>query len=172
MRNSERRPAVRRLIQACTVVACLAACSATSDRITDVDVPFGGVYRLRQVNDAALPLYFWASWYPGRASTAYTQSSTLVSADLSILSDGTFVWATMFDEVALKSETLAPEYVSWKVRRAAYGTWSYSPETRLVSLTGTDAYGTYVLAGSVNGGVVTLSSTFTDAQNQTFVLGR
>jgi len=163
---------MRRLIQALAVAACLVACSGATERITDVDAPFGGVYRLRQVNGSSLPLYFWPWWYPGRGSTPNVQSSTLVAADLSILPDGTFVWTTLLDEVATKSETLVPEYVVWEVRRAAYGTWSYSPETGVVSLTGTDAVGNYVLTGSMASGVVTLTYRLPDASALTFVLER
>jgi hypothetical protein len=163
---------MRRLVAACAFIACLAACSGATETITDPDAPFGGVYSLRQVNGASLPLYFWAAWYPGRASMTNVQSSSLVAGDLSVLPDGSFVWSTQLDEVALKSETLVPEYVVWKVRRDAYGKWTYTPETGVVSLTGSDQSGTYVLTGTATGGVVTLSSTLTNAPNQTFVLER
>lgn len=163
---------MRRLVGACAVIACLAGCSAASDTITDVDSPFGGVYRLRQVNEASLPLYFWPFWYPGRSSGPNVQSSTLVAADLSVLPDGSFVWSTLLDEVATTSGSVLPEYVVWEVRRNAYGTWSYTPATGTVSLTGLDQSGTYVLVGSTASGVVTLSSTSTNMPNQTFVLER
>ena len=163
---------MRRLVGACALIACLAACRAAPEAITDADAPFGGVYRLRQVNGESLPLYFWPAWYPGRANMPNVQSSSLVAGDLSVLSDGSFVWSTLLDEVATKPETLFPEDVVWKVRRDAYGQWTYTPETGVVSLTGSDQSGAYVLTGSVASGVVTLSTTLTNAPNQTFVLGR
>lgn len=163
---------MRRLVEAFAVIVCLAGCSGASDTITDVDAPFGGVYRLRQVNEASLPLYFWSLWYPGRASGPNVQSSTLVAAELSVLSDGSFVWSTLLDEVATPSESLLPQYVVWQVRRNAYGTWSYTPATGTVSLTGFDQSGAYVLVGSTASGVVTLSSTSTNTPNLTFVLER
>lgn len=163
---------MRRLVGVCAVIACLAGCSAASDTITDVDAPFGGVYRLRQVNQASLPLYFWPLWYPGRAGDANVQSSTMVAADLSVLSDGSFVWSTLLDEVATRPESQLLQFVNWEVRRNAFGTWSYAPETGIVSLTGLDQTGPYVLVGSIAGGVVTLSSTSTNMPKLTFVLER
>lgn len=163
---------MRRLVGACALIACLAACHTAPEALTGADAPFGGVYRLRQVNGASLPLYFWPAWYPGRSNMPNVQSSSIVAGDLSVLSDGSFVWSTLLDEVATKPETLFPEDVLWKVRRAAYGEWTYTPETGVVSLTGSDQSGVYVLTGSATGGVVTLSSTFTNVPNQNFVLER
>lgn len=163
---------MRRVVAACAVIACLADCRAAGGTITDADAPFGGVYRLRQVNEASPPLYFWPLWYPGRANSPNVQSSTLVAADLSVRSEGSFVWSTLLEEVATTSGSALPEYVVWEVRRNAYGTWSYTPETGTVSLTGLDQSGTYVLVGSTTNGVVTLSSTSTNMPKLTFVLER
>jgi hypothetical protein len=160
------------LVRACAVALCLVACSAPSETISGVDGPFGGVYRLRQVDQAPLPFYFGPAWYPGRATTPGAQTSTLVAAELSVLSDGKFVWSTLLDESATRPGSLLPEYVSWQVRRNAYGTWKYTAETGEASLEGIDQTGEYILTGSATGGVLTLSSTFTGRQNLTFVLER
>ena len=164
---------MRRLVESCVLVACLVACSSGgSETITEVDGPFGGVYELREMNNAPLPLYFLVAWYPGRGSGPNVLSTTLLSAHLVVRPDGTFTWLTELEETASKPESAFPEYVVWKVRREADGLWSYDASTGAVSLQGIEAFGTYTLTGSATGTVLSLSSTFTGGSNSTFVLER
>jgi hypothetical protein len=164
---------MRRLVEALVVVSCLAACSGNGETITEVDDgPVGGVYSLRQISDAQLPLYFWPYWYPGRGSVPGSQSSTLVSGSVTIRQDGTFMWTTLSEESATRPNSTLLEYVSWTVRREAYGTWTYTPSTGAVSLEGIDQYGPYVLTGSTTSTVLTLSSTAADRPYSRFLLER
>lgn len=163
---------MRRLVASFIVVFCL-ACKADGEAITEVeDGPFGGVYSLRQMNDAPPPLYFWPWWYPGQASVPGSMSTTLRSAELTIRPDGSFTWSTLVEESARRPESTMLEYISWTVRRDAYGTWTYTPSTGAVSLEGFDQFGAYVLTGSAASKVLTLSSNFTGKPNSTFVLER
>jgi len=164
---------MRRLVEAFMVVLCLVACSGGGETITEVDDgPFGGVYSLRTLNEAPPPLYFWPLWYPGRASIPGQQSTTLLSAELTIRPDGSFTWSTLSQEVARKPNSTMLEYVSWTVRRDAYGTWAYTAPTGAVSLEGIDQFGPYVLTGSTTSTGLTLSTKFIGSMNSTFVLER
>ena len=164
---------MRRTVEAFVVVCSLVACSGGREAITEVDDgPFGGVYALREINDAPPPLYFWPLWYPGRSGILGVQSSTLVSADLTIRPDGSFTWSTLLQETATKPGSTMLEYVGWTVRRDAYGKWAYTPSTGAVSLEGLDQFGPYVLTGSATGSVLTLSSSFEGRPNLKFVLER
>ena len=164
---------MRRLVQSVVLVACLAACTqGGQDILLDETGPFGGIYKLRQLNEAAPPLYFSSTWYPGRGISANVQSSTLMSADLTVRPDGSFTWSTLLEEVASKPGSYLPEIIILTTRREASGTWSYTASTGAVSLQGTDQTGAYVLNGSVSGNGLTLSSTFTTRVNSTFVLER
>ena len=164
---------MRGLIGACAVVVCLSACSRSAvETITDVDAPFGGVYSLREMNEAALPLYFSPLWYPGRGSSPGVLYVTLLSGDLLVRPDGTFTWTTLLEEVATKPNTVLPEYVTWQIRREANGTWTYEPSTGAVSLQGIDQFGSYVLTGSATSTEVTLASNFSSRGNSRFVLAR
>jgi hypothetical protein len=120
---------MRRLVASFVIVVALVACSGGGEAITEVDEgPFGGVYALRTVNDAPVPLYFWPNWYPAEQH-AGVLSTTLRSADLSIRPDGSFMWSTQLEEMVRKPQSTMLEYVSWSVRREAYGKWSYTPST-------------------------------------------
>jgi hypothetical protein len=168
---------MRRLFEALVVVSCLAACGGNGDTITDVDDgPVGGIYSLRQISETQLPLYLWPHWYPGRGSVPGSLSATLVSAELTIRKGGSFTWTTRVEESVAKPNSTMLEYVSYSVRRDAYGTWTYEPTTGAVTLEGIDQFGPYVLTGSTTGTVLTLSSTATaTAQlkpNSKFVLER
>ena len=164
---------MRRLVASFVVAFSLVACSGGGETLTEVDEgPFGGVYALRTVNDAPVPLYFWPNWYPGQSSTPGVLSTTLRSADLSIRPDGSFMWSTQLEEMARKPQSTMLEYVLWNVRREAYGTWSYTPSTSAVSLEGLDQTGPYVLVGSVTGNVLTVASTFPNGPVWTFLLER
>lgn len=164
---------MRGLIGACAVVVCLSACSRSAvETITDVDAPFGGVYSLREMNEAALPLHFSPLWYPGRGSSPGMLYASLLSGDLLVRADGTFTWTTLLEEVATKPNTVLVEYVTWKIRREANGTWTYTPSTGAVSLQGTDQFGAYQLTGTATSTEVTLSSTFEGRTNSRFVLER
>ena len=164
---------MRRLVASFVVAFCLVACSAERGTIAEVDDgPFGGVYSLRTVNEAPLPLYFWPNWYPGRASIPGVHTTSMVSADLTIRPDGSFTWSTRLDEVATKPGSSLLEDVHYSVRRDGHGTWAYTASTGAVSLEGVDQFGPYVLTGSVASDVLTLSSTFTGRPNWTFVLER
>ena len=164
---------MRRLVASFVVVFCLGSCSRDRATIAEVDDgPFGGVYSLRTVNESPLPLYFWPNWYPGRSSNPGVHTTTMASADLTIRPGGSFTWSTQLYEAATKpGSSLAEDYFS-TVRRDAYGTWTYTASTGAVSLEGIDQFGPYVLTGSVAGGALTLSSTFTGRPNWTFVLER
>ena len=96
----------------------------------------------------------------------------MVSADLTIRPDGSFTWSTLLEESARRPESTLLEYVSWTVRRDAYGTWEYTPSTGAVSLEGLDQFGPYVLTGSTTSTVLTLSSNSTDRPYSKFVLER
>ena len=165
---------MRRLVEAFAVVACLAACSSGSgETITDPDAPFGGVYALRLLNAAELPLYFSPAWYPGQGSTRGVQYTTLLSGDLLVRPDGTYMWSTLLEEVVAKPQTtLTGEYVVLRIRREANGTWTYEPSTGAVSLQGIDQFGSYVLTGSATSTEVTLASNFSSRGNSRFVLAR
>ena len=164
---------MRRLIGACAIVASLVACTrGGGETITEPDGPFGGVYSLRQMNEAPLPLYFSPAWYPGRGSSPGVQTTTLLSGNLLVRPDGTYTWTTMLEEVTLKPQTVLTEYVVLKVRREANGKWTYSPATGAVSLEGADQFGPYVLTGSATSDELTLTSTFAGRANSTFVLER
>lgn len=163
---------MRTRIGSFALIACLVACSGGAETITEPDGPFGGVYHLRQVNDAGLPFYFFPAWYPGRATIPGLLSTTLRSAELNVRPDGSYTWSTQLDEVASKPGSTLLETVAWSVRRDAYGTWTYTPATGTVSLEGIDQLGPYVLTGTVTSNVLTLSSTFTGKPNSTFVLER
>ena len=162
---------MRSLVRACVLVACLVACDGGRERITEVESSVGGVYSLRQMNDASLPLYFSPWWYPGQGSSPGSQSSTLVSANLALRPDGTFTWSTLLEEVALRPDAPLPDYVFFTVRREASGNWSRT-SSGVVSLEGIDQFGAYVLTGSMTSTGLTLSSTFASRQNSTFVLER
>ena len=147
--------------------------AGSGEAITEVDDgPFGGVYSLRKVAEFPLPLYFWPYWYPGRGSVPGSLSTTMRSASLTIRPDGSFTWSTLVEESATSLESTLLQYVSWTVRRDAYGTWEYTPSTGVVLLEGLDQFGPYVLTGSTTNSVLTLSSTSTDRPNSKFVLER
>jgi hypothetical protein len=163
---------MRKLVASSMVVCCLVACHA-DDAITSVDDgPFGGVYSLRSLDDAPLPLYFWPYWYPGRGGVPGVQTTTIRSAELTIRPDGTFIWSTLLEEVAAKPNSMLPDYVAWTVRRDAYGKWTHTPSTGAVSLEGTDQFGPYVLTGSTTSSGLTLSSSLSGGENSTFVFER
>jgi hypothetical protein len=171
--DPDRGSAMRRLVEALVVVSCLAACSGNGEAITDVDDgPVGGVYSLRQISETQLPLYFWPYWYPGRSSVPGSLSATLMSAELTIRRDGKFTWTTLVEESVAKPNSSMLEYVSYSVRRDAYGTWTYTPSTGVVTLEGLDQFGEYVLTGSMTGTVLTLSSTAADRPYSRFLLER
>ena len=154
-------------------MVCLSACSRSAvETITEVDAPFGGVYSLREMNEATLPLYFSPLWYPGRGSSPGLVYATLLSGDLLVRPDGTFTWTTLLEEVATKPNAVLPEYVTWTIRREAKGTWTYEPSTGAVSLHGADQFGPYELTGSATSTEVTLTSTFIGRTNSRFVLAR
>jgi hypothetical protein len=162
---------MRKLVASFVVICCLAACHA-DEAITNVDDgPFGGVYSLRALDEASLPLY-WPNWYPGRGGVPGVQRTTVLSAELTIRPDGTFIWSTLLEEIATNPNSMLLDYVVWTVRRDAYGKWTYTPSTGAVSLEGTDQFGPYALTGSTTSSVLTLSSTFTGRVNSTFVLER
>jgi len=165
---------MRRLVASIVVVCSLVACSQGGETITEVaDGPVAGVYSLRSIDDAPLPIYFWPSWYPGQSVTPGVLSTTMRSAALTIRSDGSFMWATQLEEMAAKPNSTMLEYVFWNVRREAYGKWDYTASTGAVSLEGIDRQNQeYVLTGSTTGTVLTLSSTFPGGPNWTFVLDR
>ena len=165
---------MRRLVEAFAVVACLASCSSGSgEMITDPNAPFGGVYALRLMNAAELPLYFSPAWYPGQGSSPGLQYTTVLSGDLLVRPDGTYTWSTMLEEVVAKPQTtLTGEYVILKIRREANGTWKYTESTGALSLEGIDQFGPYVLTGSATNRELALTSTFIGRQNSTFVLAR
>jgi hypothetical protein len=163
---------MRTLVASLMVVTCLVACHADETIASVDDGPFGGVYSLRSLDEAPLPLYVWPYWYPGRSGVAGVQRTSMVSAQLTVRPNGTFVWSTLLEEVATKPNSMLLDYVVWTVRRDAYGTWTHTPATGVVSLEGTDQFGPYVLTGSTTSSVVTLSSTFTDRENLKFVLER
>lgn len=164
---------MRRLVQSAALVLCLAACArAAGETLTEPDGAFGGLYHLRQINDARLPVYFAVSWYPGRGSTPGMMSTSLLSADLLVRPDGKFTWVSQLEELATKPNTNVPEYVVWKVRREADGLWTHEASTGEVSLTGTDQSGTYVLTGVATGTGLTLSTRLADGLRATFVLER
>ena len=155
------------------VVFCLVACSGGGEAIIEVDDgPFGGVYLLRQVAEAPLPLYFWPYWYPGRGSVPGILSTTIVSANLTIRPDGTFTWSTLVEESATSRNPRCSSTSPWTVWRDAYGTWKYTLSTGVVLLEGLDQFGPYVLTGSTTNSVVTLSSNSTDRPYSKFVLER
>ena len=162
---------MRRLVEACAVVACLAA-SGCVESIAAVDDRGGTVYSLRQVNEAPLPLYFSPIWYPGRGSSPNVVSTVLLSADLTLRPDGTFTWSTEVEEVTTRPGASFLEYVVSTVRRSTDGGWSHTEATGAVSLQGIDPSGPYILSGSMTGSVVTLSTTFSTGLNSTFVLER
>ena len=163
---------MRRLISSLAILACLAACSR-GQTFTDVDDgPFGGVYTLRQLNDAPLPIYFSPMWYPGQGSGPNVVSTTMTSGNLTVRPDGSFTWTTVLEEVATKQNTVLPDYSFSTVRREANGTWTYTAATGAVTLSGVDQFGNYVLTGSATSTTLTLSSTFTGRPNSTFVLER
>ena len=162
---------MRRLIGALAIVACLAACRRGGEVfIPEMEGPFGGTYALRQLNDASLPLYFFPNWYPGRGSAPNVQSTTLLSGYLTVRVDGSFIWSTTVEEVAMKQGAYMPEWVTSTVRREAKGTWRYSAATGAVTLEGSDQLGPYVLEGATTSTGLTLTSTFTGRVNSTFVL--
>jgi hypothetical protein len=164
---------MRRVLGVCALIASVAACSSgVGESITDVSAPFGGVYTLRRMNAAELPLYFSPAWYPGRASIPGLLSSTLLSADLIVRPDGTYTWITQLEEVATKPQTNLPEYIVFRIRREANGTWSFTESTGAVSLQGIDQFGAYILTGLASSRELTLSSTFAGRPNSTFVLER
>ena len=164
---------MQRLVEAFMVVVSLVACSGGGETITEVeDGPIGGVYSLRQISDFPLPIYFWPYWYPGRDSMPGFLSATMLSADVTIRPNGSFTWSTLVEESARRPESTMLEYVSWTVRRDAYGTWTYTPSTGVVSLEGFDQFGAYVLTGSTSSKVLTLSPTSTDRSYSKFVLER
>jgi len=164
---------MRRLVASFVVVFSLVACSGGGEAITEVENgPLSGVYALRTINDASLPLYFWPSWYPGRSTTPGVLSTTVRSADLFIRPDGSFLWATQLDEMVANPQSPMLDYVYWNVRREAYGTWTFSESTRAVSLKGLDQTGQYLLTGSTTGNVLTLTSNAPGSPSWTFVLER
>lgn len=163
---------MRNVVGACALVACFAACDGGGEAITEAEGPFVGIYSLRLVNDAPLPLYFSPTWYPGRGSGPNALSTTMLTGDLIVRADGTFAWSTLLEEVSLKPNTVLTEYVVFKVRRETTGGWTYSESTGAVTLEGIDPSGFYRLTGSARGTSLTLSTTFTTGTNATFVLER
>jgi hypothetical protein len=163
---------MRNLVGACAFVASLAACGGGSETITEAEGPFVGIYSLRQVNDAPLPLYFSPAWYPGRGSGPNVLFTTMLSGDLIVRGDGTFTWSTLLEEVSSKPNTVLQEFVVFKVRRETTGGWTYTESTGAVSLQGIDPSGYYHLAGSAASTSLTLSTNFPSGPNSTFVLER
>lgn len=163
---------MRRLVASFVVAFSLVACTG-GETITEVqNGPVAGVYALRTIDDAPVPLYFWPSWYPGKSTTPGVLSSSLLSAELLIQPNGKFTWSTLLDEQVAKPNSTMLEFVNWSVRRDAYGTWTHNDSTRAVSLEGLDQTGAYVLTGSTTGTELTLKSTFPGGPNWTFVLQR
>ncbi len=163
---------MRRLVEACAVVACLAASGGCTETITTVDGRGGSVYSLRTVNDAPLPLYFSPIWYPGRGVSPNVVSITMLSADLTLRPDGTFTWSTLLEEVATRPGPSYLEYVVSTISRSTEGGWSHTEATGALSLQGIDPSGHYVLAGSMTSSVVALSTAFATGPKSTFVLER
>jgi hypothetical protein len=141
---------MQRLRKSVALVALVLASGCSGDGGTNPFAPFGGVYALKTVNGAPLP----------RTVTISGGTIRLDAMHLSIMQDGTYELSGDYTPITYQGP----------VQNEAFGTYTFVPETKSVSLT--NEVGQVWAAGTTVGNTLTLTTVNSIQPSETYVYKR